>query len=269
MRKPRPNESYKLGDITDHEKLPAGHTKKFKFDRRMPGWRPDADVQVDSHGNKERKSLFIEEALRRGEDGKFKPFPVPRHPKGTGKAFEEPGKNGTAEEWKAFNEWILGGPISDPPQDLKDEPALTTLLRELADHARRYNASLYRLRRLHFFVYAATDASVELPPQNEPADPPLPDIGKPIDFLIEAAEADWERVTTEMNTFLEDPHSYPQRDKDGKESTVTLKVLAADMVEVNGYVVSMRVVTNDTKRTQQVGGSSSHVSISSAFYSSR
>jgi hypothetical protein len=39
------------------------------------------------------------------------------------------------------------------------------------------------------------------------------------------------------------------------------------MIEVNGYLVSIRLVANDATSAKELSGSSSHVSISSPFSS--
>jgi hypothetical protein len=72
-------------------------------------------------------------------------------------------------------------------------------------------------------------------------------------------------VTNALDEFIDEIHT----------NYGSLKISAADMIEVNGYIVSMRVIADNsnqdgsgTYRTTQIGGSSSHVSISSAFSSS-
>ena len=89
--------------------------------------------------------------------------------------------------------------------------------------------------------------------------------------MAKAAEADWTKVSNQVNDLLETASS--------GSSSFGIELLAADMVAANGYIVSMRVVANEPSENggpaspgiaaPEVGGSSSsHVSISSAFSSS-
>ena len=78
------------------------------------------------------------------------------------------------------------------------------------------------------------------------------------------SERDWVKVTTDLNKFIED----------AMERYNDSQLLAADMIEVNGYIVSMRVVitplnppSSEMMHILEHNGSSSHVSISSAFSS--
>jgi hypothetical protein len=207
----------------------------------MPGWHPDADDK-SSTGN-QREELFLEEGILY-RNKKFHPFPV---------------QFGAS----AGPDWILGGSIPEPASG---EPPLTTLTRALALQVRRYNASLYRLRRLHYYKHSGNDPATDPMPERNPTDglpDPLPPINSSaFDTLVGLAEANWSTVVSEIDMFLDQSHG-------------GLTILAADMIEVNGYVVSMRVIADTpsnveirTKlRTLEVGGSSSHVSISSAFSS--
>src|SRR5262249_37036141 len=139
------------------------------------------------------------------------------------------------------------------------EAWLTSLIRELADLVRRYNASLYRLRRLHYFTYFRKHKP--WPPKNPHGDPVLPPaVGKTLKDLVKDAERDWtKRVIPDLVDFLNSPYFCGKKE---------YSILAADMIEVNNYIVSMRVVAVEENEDGEVGGSSSHVSISSAFSSS-
>jgi len=238
----------------------------------MPAWHPDADV--DSAGKP--KPLFIEEAIFQNENTrKFGPFPMPGQKTGVNVSFAEPPNDAPDADWRSFNKWILGGSIPNPPADIKTEKAMTTMLRELAVLVRRYNASLYRLRRLHFFVHSTTSPNDELPPKNKFGDPVLPPAGATkIENLVNAAETDWQNVTAALEQFIGDKpptkHTYSKIDKAGNDFDATVSIGSADMVEVNGYIVSMRVLaTVKQGDALEIGmSSSSHVSISSAFSSS-
>jgi hypothetical protein len=233
--------THKLGEIKN-QFGPAAAI--FTMQRRIPRWHPDAD----DDGSGGRKELHIEEAIRVNSSGKFERFPVPTS---AGHAFEEP--TGAADG-AVFNRWILGGKIEE---QRPGESALTKLLRDLAVLVRRYNASLYRLRRLHFFLNAP--AGSPLPPRNPAGDEELPPTGgRTIEDMVKDAEKDWKKVTKEIDDFIDNRPPHP----------TGLRNIMADMVEVNGYIVSMRVVTNATDERPVIGSSSSHVSISSAFSSS-
>src|SRR5262245_12134568 len=133
--KPRPNRTYKLGDIVAQEKTPDQNNSPFNFDRRLPGWHPDSDVE-DVPGNpptSKPKPLLIEEAIfKRQKTGRFGPFPVPGQKTGAGVPFAEPPPGASHADWHSFNKWILGGPIPKTPDDVRTEGAMTTLVRQLA-----------------------------------------------------------------------------------------------------------------------------------------
>ena len=91
---------------------------------------------------------------------------------------------------------------------------------------------------------------------------------------MKAAETDWVRVTNQLNKLLETAST--------EGNNFGIELLAADMIAANGYIFSMRVVVKKRRATAaaaadpaavawwrpEVGGSSSHVSISSTFSSS-
>jgi hypothetical protein len=206
----------------------------------MPGWFPDG---ADSEKGACQR-LFQEEVIGI-EDGVPVPFGV---------RFNH---RETAAKDADSSRWILGSRIARVKNP--KEKSLTNLVRRLAVKVRQYNASLYQLRRLHF-CYKYPD---NWPDPNPHGDHPGPPPGSPAIFRqrVKEAEADWSRVTNQVNKFLESGHS-----------NFGLKLLAADMIAVNGYIVSMRVVAQKPTRGRrpvfEVGGSSSHVSISSPFSSS-
>jgi hypothetical protein len=234
---PKKTYTYKLGAI----ELQPQHSP-FRFDIRMPGWHPDGDDKGSG-----RVDLFIEEAIKISNN-KFEPFPP---------AFAE----ATADP----RGWITGEPL---PATINPNPFSRVIL-ELANLVREYNAALYRLRRLHFYVHSGHTPGTDPMPGANPDDPSdvLPeDSGISIEDLVKAAERRWRGATKALSKFIEKP----------KHTPGDLRIVAADMVEVNSYVVSMRVIADTTSaiklrkraRILQIGGSSSsHVYISSAFSS--
>jgi hypothetical protein len=218
----------------------------FKLHVRQPGWFPDG---VDI-GTAKRKRLFLEEVVGITPTDITVPFPVEFDYAGTSK------------------KWILGSRI-----DATQTDKFTTFVRRLAVKLRQYNASLYRLRRLHYYWYYKDQDPrlVTFPKPNPHGDPktnpdPIGDI-KEFKKMVKAAEADWTKVNNQVNNLLETASS------DG--NTLGIKLLAAEMIAANGYIVAMRVVANPPPVTPGVapppepgGSESSHVSISSPFSSS-
>ena len=245
--------TYKMGNVQGHDD-PAKPVSPFKLPIRLPGWFPDG-VDVPWH-NVQR--VFPEEIVGLKMTVPL-PFPV-EFCEST-----DPNNNNTTKKQRP-HQWILGIPIKEPKSATaaRNRSHLDCLVCDLAKLVRRYNASLYRLRRLHFhFDYQGC----ALPQRNPCGDPTtLPDPNS-YEFrdLAEASELDWVKVTNALNDFLEDA-------TDGYRK---VRLMAADMVEVNGYIVSMRVVVQPRLHAArgsvgilEAGGSSSHVSISSAFSSS-
>jgi len=266
-RKKRDNAiSKKLGDLQPH---PDPNTAFHKLkQRRMPGWRADtADV-----GNPKDEYYFEEEAIaQRNVNGayvyhRFPPpnlFPEPpqgQHPT----PFKEPANPNDYAAWHTFNQWMLGGFL--------DEDSTTDfdiLLNEISKRVRRYNAALYWLRRLHFAEDAPPNSTP--PPSNPHGDNDDNGNYTPVkgtaDFKnrVSLAEDEWMNAVDSLNKIFsgdEVPHPNPN-----------LPYIAADMIEVNGYIVSMRIIAqkDDFKAKgtvgayEVVGSSSSHISISSAF----
>jgi hypothetical protein len=205
-------------------------------------------------GTKKRQRLFLEEVAGTTDTGLTQTFPVEFDYTGTSK------------------KWILGSRIDTTQTD-----SLTNLVQRLAVKVRQYNASLYRLRRLHFYWdYKDQDPRlVTFPPPNPYGDPKTaPDPANDLQGfknMVQDAEVDWTKVSDQVNTLLETAST------DGNSFGITL--IAADMIAANGYIVSMRVVvtqpgTNPEPGTPggvpppEPGGSSSHVSIYSPFSSS-
>jgi len=252
----------KLGEVS---KQPG--KSKFQILRRMPGWH--ADTQADG-----MVTLFPEEMLRRtsGSNGKFEHFPVPGEKIGKSEAkdsrqmekFTEPppldrSKPETAVAWCDFNQWFLGTPLVDDPK--KKDKFFFDFLNEIANHVRRYNAALYWMRRLHYLE----NVTGTQPPRNphgdkEPATG-MPDPGTlEFDALITQAQYEWDKVVEDLNALL---------NGEKKTSNHGFTDTKADMVEVNGYIVSMRIVSQKRPWLKEIGGSSSsHFSVSSAFFSS-
>ncbi len=144
----------------------------------------------------------------------------------------------------AFQEWALGSKL-DPKKVPFDD-----WLVKLCKLIRSYNRALYRLR--------AARLKEE---QNKDLMKPLPD-----DNVTPGGEEhDWTRIVKEMAD-----HLHPAKDPPDRPHPV-----AVDMIEVNGYIISVRAVAGvpadsqrDGPNVRQIGGSeSSHISISSAFSS--
>jgi len=220
---------------------------------RLPGWHPDAvDFEdPDQPGSKIRVNLFLEEAI------------------GMEAVAGNPGQprvlsfNAQFAEGADNSKWILGDAL--PAVDDPANSAFTRLLHDLARLARRYNAALYSLRRLKF-NFDLFGGAHSFPPANvHSRDQDLSRLTKDeLRPLIAAAEADWREKADAINDFV-DAKSPEFKDPEKYQGFV---FQAADMVEVNNYVVSMRVVVLFRPGPAQLIGSSSHVSISSAFSSS-
>jgi hypothetical protein len=222
----------------------ADPSSPFTLAVRPPGWFPDG---VDI-GTKKRQRLFLEEVAGITKTSLLQTFPVEFDYKGTSK------------------KWILGSRIDTTQTD-----DLTNFIQKLAVRVRQYNASLYRLRRLHFYwdYQGQTAQLVDFPPANPFGDPKTnPD---PVNALpafkqmVQDAENDWTKVSDKVNELLETASS------DGNNFGITL--LGADMIAANGYIVSMRIVgipkaSGPGIAPPEEGGSSSHVSISSPLSSS-
>jgi hypothetical protein len=193
--------------------------------------------------------VFQEEAVGKGKDGLMRSFPVEFEYKGVSK------------------KWILGGPLATTPPP--GQTQLTQLIRDLAVKVRKYNASLYRLRRIHYCNKFHDDANKKYWPHPNPdgGDEKDPTAGSTSDVTkrVSDAEQNWCTVTDDLDSFLESAKKgYPFAPAQSK-----IQLLGVDMVEVNNYIISMRVVVESIlPPPPEVCGSSSQVSISSPFSSS-
>ncbi len=248
----------KLGAVAPADTTPES---PFSLPRRLPGWHSDSTVRKTDIAIHERAPLYPEEALAQSPQGAFLPPPVPEF---DGVPFAEPSEETHPGEWlKYLRQWIVGNPIVET-----DSKEFYLLLLELAQLARNYNADLYRLRRLHYYHLAATrGVTGPLPPRNPHGEIDDPEPKDPVKFAeqVRAAEANWKRSTSEIDAYINGEHR-------------GLKIATADMVEVNHYIVSMRIIlapqprashaltldpTDPTDPTGHAGTSSSQVSVSS------
>ena len=265
------------------------HLNPFKLQKRMPGWFPDAIDNTPPQGKAlipgtDVQFLFKEEAVQLLDDKTtLVPFGIPHSEDDSGRdtPFLEPTDS---DSWASFNRWILGHKVYPKKAN---EPGLTTVIRSLADHARIYNASLYRLRRLHFYYKMCKQTGQTnyptkyLPPHNknqggvgcEIPEENLPDLAKNWDDFCELAsdaESKWTLAADMLNQYIETGYSVDYTH--GSPGAVNTW-LVADMMEVNGYIVSFRAIVGTGKPVRgrihitEVGGSSSQVSVSSAFSS--
>src|SRR5262249_11013181 len=101
-------------------------TAPYSLRMRPPFWHPDGSTPDSSN----RKQVFPEEIVGKAKDQTMRPLPVEFEYKGLSK------------------KWILGGPIVANPAS--GQRVLTQLVRDFAVKVRKYNASLYRLRRIHY-----------------------------------------------------------------------------------------------------------------------
>ncbi len=240
----------------------ASPTHPFSLGIRLPGWLPD---RIEDTGTipKITEVLFPEEILEK--KGGYLPFSHPRAPWHAAQsdataAFLEPGSGGTSGtdgDWNNFNKWILGSAIIDANDE--SNKLFNRWLRDLCRRIRNYNWSLYRLRRAH--IVGGTGPLPEMPPlPNETASA----------ASVADVEKGWEDAVEQLLAALSTKFT-----NDYGEC-----LPLCDMVEVNNYIVSVRVVTvspnnagvavteGQTPKRLQVGGSSSsHVSVSSAFSS--
>src|SRR5437016_9687581 len=167
--------TYGLASMTS-----ADPTTPFTLSVRQPGWFPDgADI------GSQRKRLFLEEVAGVKKTSVTETFPVEFDYTGTSK------------------KWILGSRIDTTQSD-----NLTKFVQRLAVKVRQYNASLYRLRRLHFY-WDYKDQGVQLvtlPKANPHGDPktnPDPKNDLPgFKNMVNDAEADWVKVTDQVNDLL-------------------------------------------------------------------
>jgi hypothetical protein len=123
------------------------------------------------------------------------------------------------------------------------------------------------MRRLHFHENAtpikdppAPNPNGDPPPYNDPRNPLPPTPRSEFKDLVDKAKHEWLVAVKKLNALINGDD--PDFDQNFYPTT-------ADMVEVNGYIVSMRIVSTERSRMLQIGGSSSsHIYISAAFSSS-
>ena len=232
-----------LEEVTD-PKAPDSPSPLSNLRIRPPVWHPDGSTPDSSN----RNQVFREEAVGKGKDQMMHSFPVEFEYKGLSK------------------KWILGGPIVDPPP--RGQTLITLLCRDLAIKMRKYNASLYRLRRIHYCNKFKDPGSKKHWPHANPdgGDEKDPTAGTASDVSnrVSKAEQDWCDVTKDIDTFIENAKTgYPLA-----PATAKIRLVGLDMVEVNNYAVAMRVVVETLPGAPpEVGESSSQVSISSPFSS--
>jgi hypothetical protein len=241
--------------------------KSFNLRQRDPGWMPDMIHSTMPNESDER--LFPDEAigLTNSPASKLIPFQTPKGKNANGayQDFSDPLPNATAEERNEFNKWILGHPLEKPktgaqPSDIEFYNYLTDLFMM----CRRYNASLYRMRRLHIATHPLFPSDGLVPNPTDLQLKELPDTKDlPIyNKAIKDAEKDWELVTGELRDKL--------KLSNVKWGDKTVKQVFADMVEVNNYIVSARIIVEfipEPSTEEYGGGSSSHISISSPYSS--
>lgn len=225
----------------------------FTLLKRMPGWE-DPAIKDPSGTN---ESCFLEEAVGKDNLKHLVPFPVPA-PIG-GNPFDEPSKPAIPNDYKntlEFNRWILGNELPPKPKPGQSEPLLSTIIRKLAVLARNRNASLYRLRKLHYFQ----DHPKEAQPPPNPTDKTS---------NISEAEINWKANIKAVDDFL-NTQTIPIKKKGIAGINASFKFLTAELIEVNNYIVSMRLVIEYPIRHKgkELNGSSSHTSLTSPFSSS-
>lgn len=255
--------TYQMGGIDTNSPPPTHFSKRT----RKVGWWPDA---ADWSGQNSKDRLFQEESFGMAKDAVGNDLLVP-----------------FGVDFKPANEdskkWVLGKKLAKPT-DPKVDVNFTLFVRRLARLARQYNASLYRLRRLRFYSkypnIANNPSQVKWPKDSDkwgnspwgskPGKPdPVNDVNG-FHQMASDAETDWQRVTNNFDQYLNDIENT------GKSSLFadtpfSFRLKAYDVVTVNGYLMSMRVLVDKPdsqgRQSREVGGSSSHVSLSSAFSS--
>jgi hypothetical protein len=251
------NLKYNHGDHVDH----PGGQKYFKGKMKLPDWL--ADTSVEKGDDNKDYFLFPEEAIHQDKNYGFDAF----FPPGTQAPFEDPIP-------------ILGAPFNKDPNSHFD-----LLLSNIALWARNYNAALYWMRRLHFHLkhrLFPKDFKINTAPPRNPHgdnDDPNHDVSEwqlnefndANTLPIKQAQERWGDAITKLNGFLATPQDVVLPDGTPK----TFKQVWADMVQVNGYIVSIRLVADEKDYNplsklgvlEMGGSSSSHISISSAFSS--
>ncbi|PWU08853.1 MAG: hypothetical protein C5B50_28655 [Verrucomicrobia bacterium] len=237
--------TYAMGGID-----PSPPPSPFTLRKRLVGWYPDgADVTGDNSCDR----LFQEEVIGIKDNKVLAPFPI---------HFQD--------QDEASKRWILGKKLVKPEEAPAKYIPFTFFVRRVARLARQYNASLYRLRRLRF--YSDYKDKLDQPgtvkwPENNPWTKkpgiPNPKDSKAFGDMVQDAEGDWNTVTNNFHNYLKNTGDTTDK--------FNFTLQGADMVTANGYIVSMRIVVQGPPSQGigilEVGGSSSHVSLSSAFSS--
>lgn len=242
----------------------------------MPGWKGDADTIPHRY-------LFPEEALRARSSlspTAFDPFGPPEGSSGASlfsdnlfDARSSLGPNPTPDDiaavnqWLAFSRWMLGAPFRGEPPATEFDKYLADLMRAV----RIRNAKLYFMRRLHLAETSGGAADYEQYPPNphnsigQQPEPPHVD-GTNYDQWVDDAQKEWDEAAKKLDALVDPktpgfPYSFAE--------------VIVEMVEVNGYIMSLRVVasppasppTGSFESLEVGGSSSSHVRISSGFSS--
>jgi len=232
----KPTETYQLGQCSSESS-----NAPFSLLKRMPAWYPDG--VPTAQGQVQR--LFPQEFVGGDGDG-----PI---------AWQPPlGKDPVTS-----HKWILGTTM--PSAAGTDPAGLISFMQELARRARSYNASLYRLRRLHFASNYPSQPK-RWPKRNPHGDPK--EQLNPGSFrfkqLAKEAEQDWQTVNDSLNELIEDASN---------GIYMNLKLIGADVILSNNYIVSMRVAVQKSSSAAEeatpmdIGPSSSQYSLDSAFSS--
>jgi len=254
---------------------PADHPEKqkyFKGKMKLPGWLPDT---TEFPGDDMKSyTFFPEEAIHQDKTNGFDAFLPP----GSQSPFEDPFP-------------ILGAPFNKDPNDPNNK--FNLLVEEIARCARNYNAALYWMRRLHFHLkhslYGSAFRINTAPPRNPHGnkdEDPNNDLAnwKSPDFLIPdptdnqnpiaKAQTRWKAAVADLkNALTPEFDTPPTTPPHPPYPTKPFKQIWADMVQVNRYIISMRIVADEQAYTgdpsiRELGGSSSsYISISSAFSS--
>lgn len=256
-----PDEGPKASPSDRFQSPKPASIKGFALRTRPPGWMPDTITQSGTA----REHLTPDEALG-NVGGRQQAFANP-----LGHSLFQP----VPGDPSAFDAWVLGVPLTAPPAGQPTE--FYELLVALCSAIRRYNSTLYWLRRLRFHASAPKGSK---PPEPNPGGPlderrfptpeSLPDPAS-LDFmqLAKSAEAEWTAAVDNLREHLAPGSSVRE--------THPFATISADMVEMNGYIASTRVIVSPipTSATHTTAGpeesssssssSSSHISLSSGY----
>ena len=231
-------------------RIAAPHPSGFKLYRRMPHWAPDQYMLPFPISSNPPGPILPSKPDTNGAPDAT--FTVPLYPEETLKYYSSNGKASRIpfqpDHHDKDTRWMLGSKKWKP----KKRCPFDKLIKQLLNKIRIYNRTLYRLRRAH----------LEKEGNNDPMDPLPGDGGRA--FRACDLEKSFINAQTKLLKFILDKESNP------------LPTIV-DIVEVNGYIVSVRVVGSvipnmlpdgKGRRTfdrQPAGSESSHVYISSRF----